>query len=45
MKINGPFVKLIMFDRGRVQLLKYFVEIKIPDQMIQWLNIDFSTSI
>jgi len=45
MKINGPFVKLIMFNGGPTQLYRSFVEIKTQNQMIQWFNIDFSASI
>ncbi len=45
MKIKGPFVKLIMFDEAPIQLQRSFVQTKTQNQNIQWLNLDFSTSI
>ncbi len=45
MKIKGPFVKLVMFDKKLVQLQRSFAHIKTQNQKIQWFNLDFTISI
>jgi hypothetical protein len=45
MKIKGPFLKIVMFDRTLGQLKKSFAPIKTQNQKIQWFNLDFLTFI